>query len=200
MLSAEEFAKLREAPPGRMPIHKQYPRRTCCDHAEERHYRRGYYQGYKYGLHLLFRFVSETTRAELKQYLKKLLDWSVRGQLPDVWRKPLIDRLPPKAPVLTQEIASPKVSRPPVVYILLAEGTTRIKIGYSTNPQGRLDGLRSGSPFPLRVLREIPTADPATLERLLHMRYAAHRQHGEWFELPLETLGALIVEPFHKLV
>jgi hypothetical protein len=177
MLSAEEFAKLREAPPGRMPIHKQYPRRTCCDHAEERHYRRGYYQGYKYGLHLLFRFVSETTRAELKQYLKKLLDWSVRGQLPDVWRKPLIDRLPPKAPVLTQEIASPKVSRPPVVYI-----------------------LRSGSPFPLRVLREIPTADPATLERLLHMRYAAHRQHGEWFELPLETLGALIVEPFHKLV
>ena len=89
-----------------------------------------------------------------------------------------------------------KQAQPGVVYILHAEGTERIKIGRSIVAHPRIEALQTASPFPLTILRTIPTQDIAQLERTLHKRYAPYRQHREWFTLPVPLLMALLEEYF----
>mgnify|MGYP001589202723 CR=1 FL=1 len=89
--------------------------------------------------------------------------------------------------------------RPGVVYIVQAEGTPRIKIGYTVSPEVRLETLNTASPYPLRLLRTIKSHNALGLEQFLHQRYRAYRQHGEWFELPQNALEALLREFFANL-
>lgn len=78
------------------------------------------------------------------------------------------------------------------VYILQAEGTTRVKIGRAKSVQKRKATLHTGSPFPLQVLASIETSDAVTLELALHKRYRVYRRHGEWFDIPADILRAFL--------
>lgn len=82
------------------------------------------------------------------------------------------------------------------VYLIEAVGSGRLKIGHGRSATVRFAALRTASPFPLRLLRAIPTADSAALERRLHARYAAFQVHGEWYALPRDLLAALLREAF----
>jgi hypothetical protein len=55
----------------------------------------------------------------------------------------------------------------------------RVKIGWSYNPQARLQSLQVASPLQLRLLRTI-RGGPRQ-EQMLHEFYADERLHGEWF-------------------
>lgn len=72
--------------------------------------------------------------------------------------------------------------RQPMVYVLEADGVPGVfKIGWSLDPERRLEMLRVGSPAPLKVRLRGPGEQ--MLERVLHLKYAAKRLHGEWFRL-----------------
>jgi hypothetical protein len=66
-----------------------------------------------------------------------------------------------------------------VVYFAQGEPSTPIKIGTSVNAKNRLNGLRTGSPVPLRLLATTPGG--RRRERELHKQFASYRTHGEWF-------------------
>lgn len=78
------------------------------------------------------------------------------------------------------------------VYVIEAVGTGLIKIGVTSDLDGRLSDLRFMAAAPIRLHAFVPGAGRAE-ERELHLRYAAHRSHGEWFHYePLrDTIDAL---------
>lgn len=69
------------------------------------------------------------------------------------------------------------------VYIISCEGTSRIKIGYSGNPEKRLNELKTGAPGVLKI-EYLWTAYQRD-EARVHKEMAAHRRHLEWFDLDL---------------
>lgn len=73
------------------------------------------------------------------------------------------------------------------VYLIKAEGTNRLKIGYSKDPEKRLLAIQSPqSPFKLKLVYKELVADCASFEKFLHDYYKEYRVFGEWFEIPLE--------------
>jgi hypothetical protein len=117
------------------------------------------------------------------------------GTIPRIYLLPA-DRQHQKPTQERREQTSSKAPQAGIVYILHAEGTERIKIGRSIYATPRIEALQTASPFPLTVLRKIPTQDIAQLERALHKRYAPYRQYREWFTLPVPLLMALLEEQF----
>ena len=87
----------------------------------------------------------------------------------------LFPPLPPPTPQPRPSIHVPKQG---YIYVIDCDGF--IKIGYSTDPRGRLSNLRVASPLEITVLRVIEgtVAD----ERELHNKFVAHRVRGEWFK------------------
>jgi hypothetical protein len=72
------------------------------------------------------------------------------------------------------------------VYAVHAVGTDRIKIGYSVDPEQRLNKLQTGSPIELELVAKWKGTDQD--ERELHRILAEFRAQGEWFRLsPQET-------------
>lgn len=69
-----------------------------------------------------------------------------------------------------------------MIYFLQADIIGRIKIGHTSkaNADSRLEALRTASPVPLRLLATMK--GNRTREQRLHLRFAASRVHGEWFE------------------
>lgn len=68
---------------------------------------------------------------------------------------------------------------PSFLYVLLAEGTSLVKVGYASDLEARRKALQSGCPYPLRVLVAIPCTNAAHVERLLHAHWSARRFHRE---------------------
>lgn len=68
------------------------------------------------------------------------------------------------------------------VYILDAVGSGRYKIGWSNDVRSRSESIKTGCPFPVKVLNVIDS-DRAG-EIWLHRRFDAYRVCGEWFCLP----------------
>lgn len=66
------------------------------------------------------------------------------------------------------------------VYVVAADHS--VKIGVAADPRKRLEGLRTGSSVPLKLVRTIRTDDAIRLEASLHARYSMHRLSGEWFD------------------
>lgn len=59
-----------------------------------------------------------------------------------------------------------------------------IKIGISSDPDGRLASLQTGNPHPLRLEGVVwlgSREEAAQIEAALHARFAEHRRTGEWF-------------------
>jgi hypothetical protein len=74
----------------------------------------------------------------------------------------------------------PKFNVTGLVYIIRAEESRRVKIGYtSTEPIRRLAALQTGSPDRLSIVATVPGS--MRLERSIHETLRASRSHGEWF-------------------
>jgi predicted nucleic acid-binding Zn ribbon protein len=65
------------------------------------------------------------------------------------------------------------------VYFIQANGGP-IKIGWSTNPEGRLAALQTATHERLEILKVIPGS--IQLETELHHRFMGLHKHGEWYE------------------
>lgn len=63
------------------------------------------------------------------------------------------------------------------------------KIGRTQDVERRLHGLKTGFPFGIEVLHAITAFDRFRLERQLHLRFAAKRLDGEWFDLSEEEIA-----------
>lgn len=71
-------------------------------------------------------------------------------------------------------------SREGYAYFIQADVGGPVKIGWTVDPENRLDALQCGHPYTLKV-RSLHLADRG-LEGRLHKQFAAHRLRGEWFE------------------
>jgi hypothetical protein len=87
--------------------------------------------------------------------------------------------------------ASGQVDDKEQVYFIQQGDNGPIKIGYSADPQRRLQSLSTASPYPLRLLGVLD--GDMTLEQTLHHRFADHQLEGEWFA-PVPELLAFIAE------
>lgn len=67
------------------------------------------------------------------------------------------------------------------VYFVQHGDTPRVKIGTSTRINGRLSGLKGGSPDKLKLLATVSGSFEA--EARLHKRFAKFRIAGEWYKL-----------------
>lgn len=65
------------------------------------------------------------------------------------------------------------------VYFLQAENGL-IKIGYSTDVNGRVETIQSLSPLKVNLLTILKGS--RSLEANYHKTFAKHKHHGEWFE------------------
>lgn len=72
-----------------------------------------------------------------------------------------------------------------VVYLIQAESTNRYKIGKSGDLQKRMLALKTGCPYPVKLIHGIRCHFTSVneVEASLHLRYHSMRVHGEWFEL-----------------
>lgn len=82
------------------------------------------------------------------------------------------------------------------VYVIGNDETSLVKIGHSEQPDKRLLQIKTGSPWPLRLLWQ--HGGGQRLERALHQRFAAQRRNGEWFDFgdadPVATVSAATAE------
>ncbi|MEW2402162.1 GIY-YIG nuclease family protein [Streptomyces sp. NPDC046862] len=70
--------------------------------------------------------------------------------------------------------------RTPHTYLVGAEGSPLVKIGYTSGtPLKRLASLQTGQPMTLSLLWSVPV----DIEDDLHERFASYRVRGEWFDL-----------------
>lgn len=76
------------------------------------------------------------------------------------------------------------------VYAVTVPGCGRIKIGYTTSLQDRLEALETGSPAPLDVLAFI--RGDFKLEARLHVKLWNYCEHREWFRDCPEVRETLI--------
>ncbi|WP_374655237.1 GIY-YIG nuclease family protein [Phenylobacterium sp.] len=75
------------------------------------------------------------------------------------------------------------------VYFVQARTLRLVKIGFAADAGDRLRTLRVGSPDELCLLGWIYSDDARRLEADIHVRFAAHRSHGEWFQPAPELLA-----------
>jgi len=70
-----------------------------------------------------------------------------------------------------------------------------VKIGHSSDPQRRLSGIQTGSPYRLWIIVQVPSRNPEAVEEQLHSRFENKQVRGEWFELSnndYDTLSDLV--------
>jgi len=67
------------------------------------------------------------------------------------------------------------------IYLIGSADHKHVKLGTTENVARRLRELQTGSPVQLQVLWTSPGGRP--LEKALHRKLDAYRQHGEWFDL-----------------
>jgi len=91
----------------------------------------------------------------------------------------------------TKKAAKIKAGKRGFVYLAMAEGTKRWKIGRTQKLKERGTALNKQSPFPLIIEHVIQSDDYEAMEALLHEKYKACRVHGEWFELTASQVGEI---------
>jgi len=69
---------------------------------------------------------------------------------------------------------------PSYVYVIGTPGSSKVKIGVSSNIDVRIRALQASSPAPLVVLWCARAT--RTVEQLLHQQFQRCRVHGEWFD------------------
>lgn len=66
-----------------------------------------------------------------------------------------------------------------MIYFVQTNDNRYIKIGYAADVQKRVEGLRTSSPHPLKLVASMPGDVP--LERKIHERFHHLRTNREWF-------------------
>lgn len=90
-----------------------------------------------------------------------------------------------------QEVVKKKLNSPSgFIYVLTCEGSNRIKIGFSKNPEARLKQLQTAAPGKLEIACRWPTRQ--YYEHLIHSLLSRKRRHLEWFEMSAEEAIAFI--------
>ena len=91
-----------------------------------------------------------------------------------------------------------------MVYFIEAEKTGLIKIGYTISDASlrkRISQLATEGPDKLRVILLLSTTlnidKGAQLEAQLHKKFAAYRDHGEWFRPGKELVAFIIAHQKH---
>ena len=83
------------------------------------------------------------------------------------------------------------------IYAIGVDGSTYVKIGYTrSSVHARLKQLQTGQASPLHIVAAIPIEKHMRrIEKQIHAFLASERQHGEWFDIPMdsEQLQALIL-------
>src|SRR5688572_7253664 len=72
------------------------------------------------------------------------------------------------------------------VYFIRQVGGGPVKIGFTGDPEIRLEALQTASPHRLEIIGVIRGG--AALEEALHLGFAACRMAGEWFQEAAELL------------
>lgn len=85
---------------------------------------------------------------------------------------------------------NPTIEKPGFVYLITCESTVRVKIGYSQNPERRLQELSTSAPGRLNIFKTWPGCYGD--ESAVHRRLAKYRRHLEWFEVGVEEAVRLI--------
>ena len=78
------------------------------------------------------------------------------------------------------------------VYLMLAEGVDRYKIGLSRKPKERYSTISKQSPFPVSVIACYKVDDMIEAEKNWHQKFAEQRVHGEWFELSEDCVNEFV--------
>lgn len=78
------------------------------------------------------------------------------------------------------------------IYLMLAEGVSRYKIGLSKKPKERHSTISKQSPFPVSVVACYKVADMLDAEKYWHQKFDSQRVHGEWFELSEDCVTEFI--------
>lgn len=75
----------------------------------------------------------------------------------------------------------PKKPTPERGFVYFLRTGNTVKIGFTTNPKGRLKNIKTACPEPPRIVKILKGG--VKLERATHERFAEYRMHGEWFDL-----------------
>ncbi len=70
------------------------------------------------------------------------------------------------------------------VYFIEAVGLSRVKIGYSDDPEKRIKQLSTGSPVSLKIYAKVPGNQ--AMEKEIHQRFSHLRVENEWFHFTNE--------------
>lgn len=66
------------------------------------------------------------------------------------------------------------------VYCIRDDASGAVKIGFSKNPERRVQQIQTSFPFKLRLIAAIPAVE--AFEQFLHWSHASRRLTGEWFD------------------
>jgi len=102
----------------------------------------------------------------------------------------IADKFPEKAP--KQE------PRPTGKYVYFLRCGDAVKIGYTTNPSGRLESLKTGLPTPIDAF--VLVAGTEADERALHREFHQLRVHGEWFRANGTLLNVICQVAAHGII
>jgi hypothetical protein len=84
-----------------------------------------------------------------------------------------------------------------VIYVFQQGDVPAVKIGYTKHDvAARLVSMRTYSPYPVKVLAEIPGT--MKIERRIHAELSEHRLEGEWFEKVDQVMA--VVERWESLM
>lgn len=85
------------------------------------------------------------------------------------------------------------------IYVIAADESGPVKIGYSNDPSRRLKELQTGYPKPLSLWhqQEFDQDQGKLMEQLIHKTLRLHRSHGEWFKLSVQQ--AIAEVEFHVI-
>lgn len=70
------------------------------------------------------------------------------------------------------------------VYLMKTDDS-RYKIGVSIKPKRRLKEVQTGNPNVVEIAAEYETEIPYKIETVLHNRFSAQKENGEWYNLSL---------------
>jgi hypothetical protein len=76
-------------------------------------------------------------------------------------------------------------------YLYLIKCQQYYKIGVANDVQSRLAQLSTGNPFELEPLTVSGFDNASAVETVLHQRFAAKRQRGEWFSLNSDDVATI---------
>jgi len=79
------------------------------------------------------------------------------------------------------------------IYFLVADELNLVKIGRTNDVKKRVDFINTSSPVELELVSVLRGVDPVQ-EQLIHEKFKAMRQRGEWFHLS-DELRAFVANP-----